>query len=106
MDEYYLSKEDWDTIVELGVDQNRDELTLKKISPAVKSSFTRKYVSAIVVCTCTNSALSRYNGQEHPIPFHKGQDVGKAPKKLAAGPAPDLEDAFEVIRFPVPFAFH
>lgn len=79
MDEYYLSKEDWDTIVELGVDQNRDEVTLKKISPAVKSSFTRKY-----------------NGQEHPIPFHKGQDVGKAPKKLAAGPAPDLEDAFEL----------
>ncbi|KAK0490419.1 replication factor RFC1 C terminal domain-containing protein [Armillaria novae-zelandiae] len=78
MDEYYLSKEDWDTIVELGVDQNRDELTLKKISPAVKSSFTRKY-----------------NGQEHPIPFHKGQDI-KAPKKLAAGPAPDLEDAFEL----------
>ncbi|KAK0205975.1 purine nucleotide binding protein [Desarmillaria ectypa] len=79
MDEYYLSKEDWDTIVELGVDQNKDEIILKKISPAVKSSFTRKY-----------------NGREHPIPFHKGQDVGKLPKKLAASPAPDLEDAFEL----------
>ncbi|KAG7446101.1 DNA replication factor C, large subunit [Guyanagaster necrorhizus] len=79
MDEYSLSKEDWDTIVELGVDQNKDDLILKKIPPAVKSSFTRKY-----------------NSQEHPMPFHKGQDVGKAPKKLAAGPVPDLEDAFEL----------
>lgn len=42
MDEYFLSKEDWDTIVELGVGQNKDELVLKKISTAVKTSFTRK----------------------------------------------------------------
>lgn len=42
MDEYYLSKEDWDTIVELGVDDRKDDLVLKKISTAVKTALTRK----------------------------------------------------------------
>ncbi|KAF7433765.1 hypothetical protein PC9H_005730 [Pleurotus ostreatus] len=80
MDEYYLSKEDWDTVVELGVDQNKDELVLKKIPAATKTAFTRKY-----------------NAAEHPIPFHKAFDLGKVPKKLAAsGPAPDIEDAFDL----------
>lgn len=36
----------------------------------------------------------RYNGSDHPIPFHKAQDLGKMPKKLTGGPAPDLEEAF------------
>ncbi|RDB20289.1 Replication factor C subunit 1 [Hypsizygus marmoreus] len=75
MDEYYLSKEDWDTVVELGVDDHKDDLVLKKISTATKTALTRKY-----------------NASEHPIPFHKAQDLGKVPKKLAAGPAPDLEE--------------
>ena len=44
MDEYYLSKEDWDTIVELGVDDHKDELVLKKISTATKTSLTKKCV--------------------------------------------------------------
>ena len=44
MDEYYLSKEDWDMVVELGVDEHRDEMVMKKISAAVKSALTRKYV--------------------------------------------------------------
>lgn len=42
MDEYYLSKDEWDTLVELGVDQNKDDLVLKKISTATKTSLTRK----------------------------------------------------------------
>ena len=42
MDEYYLSKEDWDTIVELGVGPNQDAAILKKMNTATKSSFTRK----------------------------------------------------------------
>ncbi|KAH7927047.1 DNA replication factor C, large subunit, partial [Leucogyrophana mollusca] len=78
MDEYFLSREDWDTIVELGVDQNKDDLVLKKINASTKASLTKKY-----------------NSTEHPIPFHKAQDLGKAPKKLAGGPAPDLEEAFD-----------
>lgn len=32
------------------------------------------------------------------MPFHKAVDLGKIPKKLAGGPAPDLEEAFEVSR--------
>ncbi|KAG2014211.1 purine nucleotide binding protein [Coprinopsis cinerea AmutBmut pab1-1] len=79
MDEYYLSREDWDTILELGVDTHNMDLVAKKISTATKSAFTRKY-----------------NATEHPIPFHKATDLGKAPKKLAGGPAPDLEEVFEV----------
>ncbi|KAG9317062.1 putative DNA replication factor C, large subunit [Chiua virens] len=79
MDEYYLSREDWDTIVELGVDQNKDEVILKKIPAATKTAFTKKY-----------------NASEHPIAFYKAMDLGKAPKKLAGGPAPDLEEAFDV----------
>lgn len=44
MDAYYLSKEDWDTVVELGVDDKKDDLVLKKISSATKTNLTRKYV--------------------------------------------------------------
>jgi replication factor C subunit 1 len=42
MDGYYLSKEDWDTIVELGVGDRKDDVVLKKITAATKSSLTRK----------------------------------------------------------------
>ncbi|KXN91146.1 Replication factor C subunit 1 [Leucoagaricus sp. SymC.cos] len=73
MDGYYLSREDWDTIVELGVGENK----AAKISTATKTAFTKKY-----------------NAAEHPIPFHKAQDLGKVPKKLSGGSAPDLEEAF------------
>ncbi|KAJ7265994.1 replication factor RFC1 C terminal domain-containing protein [Mycena haematopus] len=79
MDEYYLTKEDWDTIIELGVDDKNDDDVLKKISTATKTTLTKKY-----------------NASDHPIPFYKASDLGKVPKKLAGGPAPDIEDAFEV----------
>jgi len=79
MDNYYLSKDDWDTIVELGVGANKDEAILKKISTATKTNFTKKF-----------------NSSEHPIPFHKAHEFGKVPKKLPGGPAPDIEDAFEL----------
>lgn len=38
----------------------------------------------------------RYNSRDHPVPFHKAQDLGKLPKKLTAEPAPDLEEAYDV----------
>jgi replication factor C subunit 1 len=44
MDEYFLSKEDWDTIVELGVGDYKDDVVMKKIAAATKSSLTRKCV--------------------------------------------------------------
>ncbi|KAH8105438.1 DNA replication factor C large subunit [Cristinia sonorae] len=79
MDDYYLNRDDWDAIVELGLDQWKDELVLKKIPGATKAAFTRKY-----------------NSQSHPIAFHKATDLGKLPQKLAGAPAPDLEEAYDV----------
>ncbi|KAH9963263.1 DNA replication factor C large subunit [Russula dissimulans] len=79
MDDYYISREDWDTIVELGLGEHKDDVVLKRIATATKTAFTRKY-----------------NTRDHPIPFHKAQDLGRVPKKIAGGPAPDLEEAFDV----------
>ena len=45
MDEYFLSKDEWDTLVELGVGSHKDELVLKKVAPATKTSFTKKCVA-------------------------------------------------------------
>lgn len=43
MDEYYLTKEDWDAIVELGIGEGyEEEQVLKAIPTATKSAFTRK----------------------------------------------------------------
>ncbi|KDQ07752.1 hypothetical protein BOTBODRAFT_119605 [Botryobasidium botryosum FD-172 SS1] len=84
MDEYYLSKEDWDTIVELGVDDHNDDMVMKKIATATKSAFTRKY-----------------NASEHPIPFHKALDIfGKPSKKIAVDGVPDHEDVLEALDAP------
>ncbi len=45
MDDYYLSKEDWDAFVELGVGHMQDEKILKLIPSATKAAFTRSWVS-------------------------------------------------------------
>ncbi|KAI0655304.1 DNA replication factor C, large subunit [Cubamyces menziesii] len=80
MDEYFLTREDWDTIVELGVGDRADTIVTKSITTATKTAFTKKY-----------------NSRDHPVAFHKAENLGKAPKKLASlGPAPDLEEAFDV----------
>lgn len=42
MDAYYLSKEDWDAIVELGVGEHKDEKVLKSISTGTKTAFTKR----------------------------------------------------------------
>lgn len=78
MDGYYITKEDWDALVELGIGEGYDmEGVLKSINAPTKSAFTRQY-----------------NKGEHPVPFYKNL-AGKPSKKMAAsGPAPDLEDAF------------
>ncbi|EJD42440.1 DNA replication factor C, large subunit [Auricularia subglabra TFB-10046 SS5] len=80
MDEYHLNREDWDTLGELGLGKLSEKETVSQIKTATKTAFTKKY-----------------NANDHPVAFHK-QEFGKAPKKIAAahGPAPDLEDAFDV----------
>lgn len=42
MDEYFLTKEDWDSIIELGVGPMREETV--KIPTLTKTAFTRTYV--------------------------------------------------------------
>jgi hypothetical protein len=44
MNEYYISKEDWNTILELGVDDKKDQIVAKSISTATKSALMRKWV--------------------------------------------------------------
>ncbi|KAI5475697.1 chromosome transmission fidelity factor [Pseudohyphozyma bogoriensis] len=77
MDDYYLTKEEWDTIVELGIgDGFEQEGVLKKIPTAVKTSFTRQY-----------------NKAEHPVPFHREMAVTKKGKGGGGGGAAvDYED--------------
>lgn len=74
MDAYFLTRDDFDAIVELGLgpmDQSK-----VKLETQTKSTFTRVY-----------------NQRSHPLPFMKASNV-IAPKK---GPKekPDIEDAIE-----------
>ncbi|KPM35118.1 Replication factor C subunit 1 [Neonectria ditissima] len=74
MDSYFLTRDDFDAIQELGVGPMDEELV--KIESKTKAAFTRTY-----------------NAMSHPIPFMKASNVvaPKAPKK----DAPDLEEAIE-----------
>ncbi|KAG6002830.1 hypothetical protein E4U21_002745 [Claviceps maximensis] len=74
MDSYYLTREDFDAIQELGVGPMIDEEV--KIESKTKAAFTRTY-----------------NSMTHPVPFMKATNV-VAPKKQAKE-APDLEEAIE-----------
>ncbi|KAJ4297880.1 DNA replication factor C complex subunit Rfc1 [Kalmusia sp. IMI 367209] len=74
MDSYYLTKDDFDAIMELGV----GPMVQEKIKTASqdKAAFTRLY-----------------NQQSHPLPFMKASNV-IAPKK-ATKEKPDLEEAID-----------
>ncbi|KAF9115055.1 AP-3 complex subunit delta [Mortierella sp. AM989] len=54
MDSYYLSKEDWDSVLELGIGRNDGKKVMDNIPSTTKSAFTRKY-----------------NSEVHPQPFLK-----------------------------------
>jgi replication factor C subunit 1 len=74
MDSYFLTKDDFDAVAELGVGyMDMDKL---KTDTQAKSTFTRVY-----------------NSMSHPLPFMKASNV-VAPKK-AAKDRPDLEEAIE-----------
>lgn len=80
MDRYYLSKDEWDSLVELGIGENAGDPILKNIKTQTKTAFTRKY-----------------NTTDHPIPFHRGTEIPTSGRRgPAAGEQPDLEEAFEV----------
>ncbi len=74
MDSYFLTKDDWDAILELGVGPMAMESV--KIDTQTKSSFTRLY-----------------NQQSHPLPFMKANSI--APPKKSSRDKPDLEEAIE-----------
>lgn len=74
MDEYYLTREDFDAMVELGLGPMTESNI--KIETQTKATFTRMY-----------------NARSHPMPFMKASNV-VAPKK-GTKEKPDLEDAIE-----------
>lgn len=74
MDSYFLTKDDWDAILELGLGTMTMESV--KIDTQTKASFTRIY-----------------NQQSHPLPFMKASSV-VAPKK-SSKERPDLEEAID-----------
>ncbi|KAI6716557.1 hypothetical protein JHW43_000988 [Diplocarpon mali] len=74
MDSYFLTRDDYDYIMELGLGPQDQEKV--HFETQTKASFTRQY-----------------NARTHPLPFMKASSaaVPAAPKKAA----PDLEEAFE-----------
>ncbi|KAL5615188.1 hypothetical protein BROUX41_005245 [Berkeleyomyces rouxiae] len=75
MDSYYLTRDDFDAMMELGVGP-QDE-SHAKIDTQTKTSFTKTY-----------------NNMSHPIPFMKASTTDVPTKKLAKE-VPDLEEAIE-----------
>lgn len=92
MDHYYLTREDWDLLVELGVGPASADAVLKRIATKTKTAFTRKY-----------------NARLHPTAIYKtGNSVtGRAPKQKVdyddvveddtRDDAPDASDAPDAI---------
>ncbi|KAI4105814.1 MAG: hypothetical protein L6R37_002561 [Teloschistes peruensis] len=74
MDSYFLTRDDWDAIVELGVGPMNENNV--RLNTQTKATFTRMY-----------------NQQSHPLPFMKASQVLQ-PKKIKRD-VPDLEEAIE-----------
>ncbi|CAD0050226.1 unnamed protein product, partial [Aureobasidium pullulans] len=75
MDQYFLTKDDFDAILELGVGPMDQEKI--KLETQTKATFTRMY-----------------NAQSHPLPFMKASSV-VGPAKKTAKDKPDLEEAMD-----------
>lgn len=75
MDTYFMTREDWDTMFDFGVGDNKGEIIVKKIPTKVKSAFTR-----------------RYNAAQHPVAIYKtGNSVAGRQSKGTV----DYEDVIE-----------
>ncbi|KAG9304278.1 hypothetical protein G9A89_019840 [Geosiphon pyriformis] len=80
MDEYYLTKDDWDVMIEFELVRNDGETLLKKISTSTKGALTRKY-----------------NATTHPLPFTRLSTMAKVTKvSSASAEVPDVEEAIEI----------
>ncbi|CAI4036511.1 hypothetical protein SMKI_15G3580 [Saccharomyces mikatae IFO 1815] len=85
MDDYYLTKEDWDSIMELFVGPDMTVAAIKKIPAAVKSGFTRKY-----------------NSMTHPVAIYRtGTTIGSSSISANAS-TPDFEDVVDADDNPIP----
>lgn len=74
MDSYFLTKDDWEAILELGVgSMHKDSI---KLDPPIKSMFTRLYHQA-----------------SHPMPFMKSTALGQP--KANSKSKPDLDEAID-----------
>jgi replication factor C subunit 1 len=82
MDSYYLTKDDYDAIMELAVGpitMEGDHSVTKKLDTQTKATFTRLY-----------------NSRSHPMPFVKASNVqGMSSGGAAKRGKPDLEEAVE-----------
>lgn len=78
MDEYFLTKDDYDSLLDLGIGENDKDQVEGRIASATKSSFTRQY-----------------NKGSHPTAFIPTAG-GPPPKKVSAADMPDFEDAVEL----------
>ncbi|SGZ40637.1 related to Replication factor C subunit 1 [Hanseniaspora guilliermondii] len=77
LDTYYLSKDDWDTVMTFLIGPQETSAQLKKIPTTVKSAFTRKY-----------------NGMKHPVSlFHTATAVTSSGQTKAQA---DVEEAIEM----------
>ncbi|KAJ3054745.1 hypothetical protein HK097_000916, partial [Rhizophlyctis rosea] len=79
MDEYYLTKDDWDAIVDFGIGPYAGAKLTKGIATATKTTFTRTY-----------------NKTSHPTALSITTVSKKKVVGGLGGPAPDLEDVLDV----------
>lgn len=77
MDSYYLTRDDFDAIVELGVGP-MDMEKQSKLDTQAKATFTRLY-----------------NSQSHPLPFMKASSIGAPIGGKSKKDKPDLEEAVD-----------
>lgn len=74
MDDYYLTKEDWDSIMDFVIGPDVTDQALKKIPTSVKTAFTRKY-----------------NSTTHPVAIYR-TGATTATTEATSGGTPDFED--------------
>lgn len=77
MDSYFLTREDFDTLAELGLGPDNGATCLKALTTATKTAFTRQY-----------------NQGSHPVAFMPASQV-IATKAAPSHEVPDVEDALE-----------
>ncbi|SCV03207.1 LAMI_0H06304g1_1 [Lachancea mirantina] len=76
MDDYYLSKEDWDSVMDFMIGSDKTDMIIKKIPTAVKSGFTRSY-----------------NASTHPVAIYRTGSTTSIGGKSKA--TPDFEDVVD-----------